>query len=98
MRLTDRHPRTGTSTTTTTTKLQNMNVIIKNRLEMFLGVNSFSEQTGLPANARATALFADNKTVITNMTTSSAAQAEGRGRYLGASTDRLQTAQRLRCI
>jgi hypothetical protein len=75
-----------------------MNVIIKNRMEMFIGVDTFGEEPGLPVNARATALFTDNKTVITNMTASSSAQADGRGRYHGASTDRRETAAELRAM
>jgi hypothetical protein len=79
-----------------TTRNNSMNKIVKNRFEMFVGVKLFSGRTGLPANARATALFADNQTVITNLTTASAAQEEGRGLYSGAAADRLRIATELR--
>jgi hypothetical protein len=75
-----------------------MNQIVKNRFEMFVGVNLFSGQPGLPANARATALFADNQIVVANLTNAGAAQEEGRGLFQGASADRLRISTDLRGV
>src|SRR5688572_17385402 len=75
-----------------------MNQIIKNRFEMFVGVNLFAGKPGLPVNARATALFALNQTVVTNMTTAGAAQEEGRGIFQGATADRVRIGTELRAL
>lgn len=75
-----------------------MNQIIKNRFEMFVGVNLFAGKPGLPVNARATALFALNQTVVTNMTNAGAAQEEGRGVFQGATADRVRLGKELRAI
>src|SRR5687768_351745 len=75
-----------------------MNQIIKNRFEMFVGVDLFAGKPGLPANARATALFALNQTVVTNMTNAGAAQEEGRGIFQGATADRVRLGQELRAL
>src|SRR5688572_27374690 len=73
-----------------------MNQIVKNRFEMFVGVTLFAAKPELPANARATALFGQNQTVVTNITTVGAAQEEGRGLFKGASADRKRLAIELR--
>jgi hypothetical protein len=73
-----------------------MNQIVKNRYEMFVGVDLFAGKPGLPANARATALFALNKTVVTNMTAAGAAQETGRGIFQGATADRVRLGTELR--
>jgi hypothetical protein len=75
-----------------------MNQIVKNRFEMFVGVNLFAAKPGLPANARATALFALNQTVVTNMTAAGAAQEEGRGIFQGATADRVRLGTELRGV
>jgi hypothetical protein len=75
-----------------------MNLIIKNRFEMFVGVNLFAAKPELPANARATALFGLNQTVVTNMTNAGAAQEEGRGIFQGATADRVRLGKELRAV
>jgi hypothetical protein len=75
-----------------------MNQIIKNRFEMFVGVNLFAAKPELPANARATALFALNQTVVTNLTNAGAAQEEGRGIFQGATADRVRLGKELRAV
>ena len=75
-----------------------MNQIVKNRFEMFVGVNLFAGKPGLPVNARATALFALNQTVVTNMTNAGAAQEEGRGIFQGATADRVRLGKGLRAL
>jgi hypothetical protein len=75
-----------------------MNQIVKNRYEMFVGVDLFAAKPGLPANARATALFALNKTVVTNMTAASAAQETGRGVFQGATAERARLGVELRAL
>jgi hypothetical protein len=73
-----------------------MNQIITNRFEMFVGVNLFAGKPELPANARATALFALNQAVVTNMTAAGAAQEGGRGIFEGATADRVRLGTELR--
>src|SRR5688572_1652073 len=75
-----------------------MNQIIKNRFEMFVGVNLFAGKPGLPVNARATALFALNQAVVSNMTAAGAAQEEGRGIFQGATADRVRPGKELRSV
>ena len=75
-----------------------MNQIVKNRFEMFVGVNLFAGKPGLPVNARATALFALNQAVVTNLTDAGAAQEEGRGLFQGATADRLRLGSELRAL
>jgi hypothetical protein len=75
-----------------------MNQIVKNRFEMFVGVNLFGAKPELPANARATALFGQNQVVVTNLTNAGAAQEEGRGLFQGATADRQRLASDLRAL
>ena len=75
-----------------------MNQIIKNRYETYVGVNLFAGKPGLPVNARATALFALNQTVVTNMTAAGAAQEEGRGIFQGATAERVRLGTELRAV
>jgi hypothetical protein len=75
-----------------------MNQLAKNRLEAFIRIRLFSTVAGLPANARATALFALLLLVENEMITAGTAQADGRGRYRGGSGDRKATAKALRAM
>ena len=75
-----------------------MNQIVKNRFEMYVGVNLFGGKPGLPANARATVLFGLNQTVVTNMADAGAAQEEGRGIFQGATADRVRLGADLRIL
>jgi hypothetical protein len=75
-----------------------MNQLAKNRLEAYIRIRLFSTVAGLPVNARATALFALLFLVETDMLTAGTAQADGRGRYRGATADRKATAKALRAM
>jgi hypothetical protein len=75
-----------------------MHQTVKYRLEMMLGVDRWSGEPGLPANALATTLFAANKAVIAEMIAAAAAQAVGRGRFLGANAERMRVATQLRGV
>ena len=53
-----------------------MNLIVINRVEMLIGVDTISNHPEMPVNAVAAALFVDNRTVITNMATAGASQCQ----------------------
>jgi hypothetical protein len=73
-----------------------MNTRLTNTLEMLDRAADFGTTEGLPANARATSLFTQVKTIADAMRTAAEDQATGEGRTHGGCSDRLRTATTLR--